>query len=69
MFKTRLSTVIEMPSIIGVRASPAERKAVLSMKYTIMPLLNTNMMRRNGNASAWTCGAAFTRLSSGGDTK
>ena len=45
------STVIAMPSIIGVRASPAERSAPPSMKKTSMPLLNTNMMRRNGSAS------------------
>ena len=62
-----LSTVIAMPSTIGVRASPAERSAPPSMKNTIMPLLNRNMMRRNGSASAFTAGAAFTRSSSHGD--
>ena len=61
---TMFSTVIAMPSIIGVRASPAERSAPPSMKNTSMPLLNRNMMRRNGSASAFTAGAAFTRSSS-----
>src|SRR6185369_914007 len=69
IFKSRLSTVNAMPSIIGVRASPAERNAPPSMKNTIMPKLNTNMMRRNGRASAFTSGAALTRLSNEGDTK
>ena len=61
------STVIAMPSTIGVRASPAERSAPPSMKNISMPLLNMNMMRRNGSASAFTAGAAFTRSSSHGD--
>jgi hypothetical protein len=39
------------------------------MKNTSMPLENTNMMRRNGSASACTAGAAFTRPSSHGDAK
>ncbi len=56
-----------MPSIIGVRASPAARSAPPNMKNTIMPMLHRNMMRRNGSASAFTCGAAFTRSSSRGD--
>ena len=60
----QFSTVITMPRIIGVRASPAERSAPPSMKKTSMPLLNRNMMRRNGSASAFTSGAALTRSSS-----
>ena len=66
---TRFSTVIAMPSTIGVRASPADRSAALNMKNTIMPPMNTNMMRRNGSASALTAGAAFTRSSSQGEAK
>src|SRR5688572_10022268 len=54
--RMRFSTVIVMPSSIGVRASPADRSAVLNMKKIIMPKLNTNMIRRNGNASAFTSG-------------
>ena len=42
---------VATPRIIGVRASPAERSAPPSMKKTSMPLLNRNMMRRNGSAS------------------
>ena len=53
-----------MPSTIGVRASPADRSAPLSMKKISMPLLNRNMMRRNGSAWACTSGAAFTKSSS-----
>ena len=68
-FSTRFSTVNTMPSAIGVRASPADRSAPLTMKNTSMPLLNTNMMRRNGSACAFTAGAAFTRSSSQGDAK
>ena len=64
---TRFSTVIAMPSIIGVRASPADRSAALSMKNIIMPPMNTNMMRMNGSASVFTAGAAFTKSSSHGD--
>ena len=69
MLNRRLSTVMLMPSVIGVRASPAERNAPLNMKKIIMPTLKTNMMRRNGSASALTSGAAFTRLSKLGETK
>ena len=58
-----------MPSIMGVRASPAERSAALSMKNMSMPPMNTNMMRMNGSASAFTAGAAFTRSSSQGDAR
>ena len=58
--------VIETPSTIGVRASPAERSAPPSMKKIIMPLLHTNMIRRKGSASALTAGAALTRSSSVG---
>jgi len=61
--KTMFSAVIAMPSIIGVRASPAERNAPPSMKKIIMPLLNVNMIRRNGSASALTIGAALTKSS------
>ena len=61
MFRTRFRTVIVMPSSIGVRASPAERSAPLSMKKIIMPLEKPNMMRRNGSASVFTSGAALTR--------
>ena len=67
--KTMLSTVSAMPSRIGVRASPAERSAPPSMKNTSMPMLKMNMMRRNGSASAFTAGVAFTRSSSVGDRK
>jgi hypothetical protein len=46
---------------MGVVASPADRKAPLSMKKSIMPKLKTNMMRRYGSASTWTSAVAFTR--------
>ena len=61
-----LSTVIVMPRIIGVRASPAERSAPLNMKNRSSPVLNMNMMRRNGSACAFTSGAALTMSSSDG---
>src|SRR5436190_54504 len=64
-----LSAVSASPSIIGVRASPAERSAPPSMKNTSCPLENTNMMRRNGSASVLTAGAAFTKSSSVGAAK
>jgi hypothetical protein len=64
---TRFSTVIAMPSIIGVRASPAERSAAPSMKNIIMPPTNMNMIRMNGSASALTAGVALTKSSSQGD--
>jgi hypothetical protein len=67
-FSTRFSTVIATPRSIGVRASPAERSAPLSMKNTSIPLLNRNMMRRKGSASAFTAGVAFTRSSSSGES-
>ncbi len=66
---TMLSAVIAMPSTIGVRASPAERSAPPSMKKISMPVLNENMMRKNGSACAFTAGAAFTRSSSHGDAR
>ncbi len=69
MLRSRFTTVITMPRIIGVRASPAERSAPPSMKKIIMPLEKPNMMRRYGNASAFTAGAALTRSSSQGATK
>ena len=68
-FRTRFEIVSTRPRIIGVRASPAERSAPPSMKKTSMPLLNRNMTRRNGSASLFTAGAAFTRSSSQGDAK
>ena len=58
--KVTLSTVVAMPSAIGVRASPAERRAPASIKKIIMPRLNTNIVRRNGSASACTAAEAFT---------
>ena len=67
--QTMLSAVRTKPMTIGVRASPAERSAPASMKYTSMPLLVMNMMRRKGRASCCTAGAAFTRLSSDGARK
>ena len=69
MFNTMFNTVIETPRIIGVRASPAERRAPLSMKNTSMPLLKRNIVRRNGSASACTAGAAFTRSNNDGEAR
>ena len=63
-----LSSVIETPRTIGVRASPADRSAPPIMKNISMPLLNTNIVRRNGSASACTAGAAFTRSSNHGES-
>ena len=57
------------PSMSPVLASPADRRAPPSMKNTIMPALNRNMMRKKGRASAFTSGAAFTMSSRYGDTK
>ena len=62
--KATFNTVIAMPSRIGVRGSPAARNAPLSMKNIIMPKMTTNIVRRNGRASALTSGAALTRSSS-----
>jgi hypothetical protein len=62
-----LSTVSATPRTIGVRASPADRSAALSMKNSSIPLLNMNITRRKGSASAFTSGAAFTMSSSHGD--
>ena len=45
---------------------PAARNAPLSMKNMIKPTMPTNIMRRNGSASARTSGAAFTSVSSQG---
>ena len=61
--------VAVMPSFIGVRASPAERSAPESMKKIIMPMLNTNIVRRNGSASACTAAEAFTSPSRRGARK
>ena len=68
-FKMTFNTVITMPSLKGVRASPAARKAPLNMKNISMPRLKTNMIRRYGSASTWTSGAAFTIRSSPGARK
>ena len=57
-----------MPSRSGVRASPAARSAPPSMKNISMPMLNTNIVRRNGSASARTSGVACTSSSSHGDS-
>ena len=65
---TRFSSVMATPRIIGVLASPAERRAPPSMKNTIIPLLYRNVTRRKGSASAFTAGAAFTRSSSQGES-
>ena len=64
---TMFSTVRPIPNTIGVRASPADLRAPPSMKKISIPVLNTNMMRRKGSASAFTAGAAFTKSSSHGD--
>src|SRR5439155_1436247 len=53
-------TVRRIPRRSGVRASPAARKAPLTMKKSSIPRLPTNMIRRNGSASTRTAGAAFT---------
>ena len=55
-----LRTVSSTPRRSGVRASPAARRAPLTMKKSSMPRLPTNMMRRNGKAWARTSGDAFT---------
>jgi hypothetical protein len=68
-FRPMFSAVIAMPRIMGVRASPADRSAPLSMKNTIMPLLKTNMMRRYGSASVCTARSAFTKSSNHGAVK
>ena len=65
---TKLRTVIAMPSRSGVRASPAARSAPPSMKNISMPMLKTNIVRRNGSASARTAGVACTRSSRRGDS-
>ena len=64
--KTMVSNVIPRPRCSGVFGSPAARKAPLSMKNIIMPVMPTNMPRRNGSASAATSGAALTRRKSAG---
>src|SRR2546427_460792 len=53
------STVRRTPRRSGVRASPAPRRAPPTMKKSSIPMLPTNMMRKNGKASARTAGAAF----------
>jgi len=54
------SAVSSTPRRNGVRASPAARSAPPIMKNSSMPMLPTNMMRRNGSASARTAGVALT---------
>ena len=64
-----LSRVSAMPMRIGVRASPAARRAPPSMKNTRNPPLKMNITRRNGRASAFTAGAALTKSSRTGDRR
>ena len=45
ILRMTLSTVIRMPSRIGVLASPAARNAPLNRKNISMPKLKTNMIR------------------------
>ena len=52
MLNTMFSMVIATPSRSGVCTSPAARNAPLIMKKISIPMLNTNMMRMNGSASA-----------------
>ncbi len=52
-----------MPSRSGVFASPAALNAPPSMKKMSMPTLHVSMIRRNGSASRFTSGAAFTMSS------
>ena len=59
-------TVRRIPRCSGVRASPAARNAPPTMKNSSIPMLPTNMIRKNGNASTCTAGAAFTTPSSEG---
>ena len=66
---TTLRIVIVTPSRIGVRASPAARSAVVSMKNISMPMLKVKLTRRNGIASSRTAGEAFAKSSSSGDAK
>ena len=68
-FSTRFNTVMVMPSLSGVRASPAARSAADSMKNSSMPMLKTKLMRKNGSACARTPGAEFTSDSSQGVAK
>src|SRR3954447_17213191 len=67
--RTKFRTVIATPSRNGVRASPAARNAPPSMKNISIPMLNTNIVCRNGSASARTAGVACTMSSSPGDSK
>ena len=64
--KQMVRIVIETPSRSGVWASPAARKAPLSMKNIIMPKMPMNMARRNGSASCCTSGAALMMSRSAG---
>ncbi len=65
---TKFSTVRAMPRRSGVRASPAARSAPPSMKNISSPMLNTNIVCRNGSASARTAGAAWTMPSRLGES-
>ena len=58
--------VIARPRRSGVCGSPAARNAPLSMKNITRPTMPTNIVRRNGSASARTSGAALTSVSSHG---
>ncbi len=66
--RTTFNTVSTIPRRRGVWASPADRSAPPSMKNSIMPKLNRNMMRMYGSASACTAGVAFTRSSRTGES-
>ena len=63
----KLRTVIAIPRRKGVRASPAARSAPPSMKNISRPMLQMNIVCRNGSASARTAGVALTRSRSVGD--
>ncbi len=67
--KQIVNTVIDTPSRSGVCASPAARKAPLSMKNIIMPKMPMNIALRNGRASCCTSGAALMMSSSTGEAK
>ncbi len=66
MFRHMLSTVMMAPRRSGVRASPADRSAPPTMKNIRSPMLNRNIVRRYGSASARTSGVACTSPSSRG---
>ena len=62
-------TVRRIPRRRGVWASPADRKAPPAMKKRSVPTEYRNMVRRYGNASAWTAGAALTRSRRAGESR